>query len=228
MKNIEIKALEFLKGIGTILLYFLISILYSYFFANYVYHENIVISTIFQILIYVILLLVMGVLYHKKLIHDLRDFKKEYVGVALRNWLIGLGAMFIANILISSFVGEIAANEEANRGLIASYPISSFITMIFLGPLVEEITFRLSFKKAFSKWYTFALVTALLFGGAHIQSAFVNKNWLELFYLIPYSTLGFFFAKAMYETDNVYTSYLAHLFHNALCVILLILLSLIG
>ena len=233
MESIQIRILEFLKGLGTILLYFIITLICSYFFGDYYYHDNFIIATIFQLLVYVIMLIVMGFIYHKRLIHDFKNFKKEYVGIAVKNWLIGLGAMLIANILISSFVGGVAVNEEANRNLLGDYPVSSFISMVFLGPLVEEITFRASFKKAFSKWYVFAIVTAFIFGSAHISNFFAllshgTFNWQELLYLFPYSALGFFFAKAFYETDNIYTSYFAHMFHNALCVILLLLLSLIG
>lgn len=228
MNNIEIKVLEFLKGLGTILLYFVISLIVSYTLQDYYYHDNIVIATLTQILVYAILLFVLGFVYRKRLIHDFKNFKKEYIYVALKNWIIGLGIMFICNIIVSSFAGGIATNEEANRNLLGDYPVSSFISMVFLGPLVEEITFRASFKKAFSKWYVFAIVTALLFGAAHIQTFFVTYDYQELLYLIPYSTLGFFFAKAFYETDNIYTSYLAHMFHNGMCVTLLLLLSLVG
>ena len=220
------KTLEFFKGLGTILVYFVVTLICSYLFQDYYYHNNFVVATIFQILVYLILFLVLALIYHKRLIHDLKEFKKEYVFIAFKNWMIGLGAMFIANIVISSFGGGLATNEEANRNLLAMYPISSFISMVFLGPIIEEITFRASFKKAFSKWYTFAIVTSLLFGAAHIQTFFVTYDFIELLYLIPYSALGFFFAKAFYETDNIYTSYLAHLFHNGMCVILLLLISL--
>ena len=230
---LENKVLGVLKGIGTIILYFIVSLFCSYLFRNYILSDNIFVASLFQVLTYVILLLIIGGIYHKRLIHDFKNFKKEYVGIALKNWIIGLGIMFICNIIVSSFSGDIATNEEANRNLIALYPVSSAITMIFVGPLVEEITFRASFKKAFSKWYTFAIVTSLIFGAAHISNFFVllsqgTFNLQELLYLFPYSALGFFFAKAFYETDNIYTSYFAHMFHNALCVILLLLLSLIG
>lgn len=223
MQQFQIKILEFLKGLGTILLYFVISLICSYFFQDFYYHDNFIIATIFQLLVYVIMLLVLGLIYHKRLIQDFKNFKKDYVYISFKNWIIGLGAMFIANILVSSFVGGVASNEEANRTLLGAYPISSIISMVFLGPLIEEITFRASFKKAFSKWYTFAIVTALLFGTAHIQSFFITFDFRELLFLIPYSSLGFFFAKAFYETDNIYTSYLAHMFHNGMCVLLLLL-----
>ena len=225
MEQIEVKVFEFLKGIGIIVLYFAISIIASLLLRDYYYSENIWIASLAQIAIYLVLFLVLGAIYHKRLIRDFKNFKSEYVGIALKNWIIGLGAMFICNIIVSSIAGGVASNEEANRSLVASYPVSSFITMVFLGPIVEEITFRASFKKAFSKWYTFALVTALLFGSAHIQTFFVTGDVMELAYLLPYSALGFFFAKAFYETDNVYTSYLAHMFHNGMCVVLLFILG---
>ena len=225
----ETKVFEFLKGIGTIILYFAISILFSYLFRDLAYHDNVMIATIFQILSYVIILLILGLLYHKRLIHDFKNFKKEYIGVALKNWIIGIGAMFIANMMISNFVGSsVSVNENINRNLISLYPISSVVSMVILGPLVEELTFRAGFKKAFSKWYTFSIVTGLIFATAHVQTVFVTKDWLELLYLLPYSTLGFFFGKAFYETDNIYTSTLAHMFHNGLCVLILIILFTLG
>ena len=46
----EIKVLEFLKGLGTIVLYLVLSIMLSYFFSDLAYHDNVVIATIFQIL----------------------------------------------------------------------------------------------------------------------------------------------------------------------------------
>ena len=168
MNNIEIKVLEFLKGLGTILLYFVISLIVSYTLQDYYYHDNIVIATLTQILVYAILLFVLGFVYRKRLTHDFKNFKKEYIYVALKNWIIGLGIMFICNITVSSFAGGIATNEEANRNLLALYPVSSSITMIFFGPLVEEITFRASFKKAFKKWYTFAIVTSPIFDTCRI------------------------------------------------------------
>ncbi len=224
----EIKILEFFKGLGTVLLYYVISLIMGRLIGKFYYHDNIVVASLAQICLYVVLLCVLGIIYHKRLIHDFKSFKGDYVGVALKNWIIGIGVMFICNLIISSVVGGIASNEEANRNLIASYPVSSFITMVFLGPLIEEITFRASFKKAFNKWYLFALVTALIFGSAHILSFFTTGDFLELLYLLPYSALGFFFGKAFFETDNIYTSYLVHMIHNGVCVILLLILNTLG
>lgn len=212
------KIFEFLKGLGTIILYFLLVLFGQLLLGDFFQSSNKVVATLSQIGLYLIILTGLGICYHKRLIEDAKKFKKEYVGVAFRNWIFGLILMMLTNIIIMSFVKDIAANESLNRELLENYPISNIITMIFIGPLIEEITFRLSFKKAFSKWYTFALTTALFFGLAHIA----EYNLLELLFIIPYGALGFFFAKAMYETDNIYTSFIMHMIHNGMCVILLL------
>lgn len=214
------KIIEFLKGLGTIVLYFTLTLLGAILFQDYYFSSNKVLATLAQLGTYTIMLIGLCLVYHKRLINDFKNFKKDNINNALRNWLMGLGIMILSNIIITFIIGDIAANENANRELLAKYPISNFISMIFIGPLIEEITFRASFKKAFSKWYTFAGFTALLFGLAHIA----EFNLLEFLFIIPYGALGFFFAKAFYETDNIYTSFIAHMIHNGMCVMLILLM----
>ena len=121
------------------------------------------------------------------------------------------------------FIKSIPTNETLNREILTSYPLSNIIIMIFIGPLVEEITFRASFKKAFNDKYLFCFITAFLFGFAHIV---VSTSLLEILYIIPYGALGYFLADAYYETNNIYTSYIMHLIHNSFCIIMIFALSL--
>lgn len=214
------KVIAFFKGIGTIILYLVLSILGALLFGNFYQSENKLVAGLSQLGTYTLMLIVIGLIYHKRLINDFKNFKKENLNIALKNWLIGLGVMMITNIIITMFVHDIATNESLNRELLMKYPLSNIITMIFIGPLLEEITFRASFKEAFSKWYTFAITTGLLFGLAHIA----KWELLEFLFVIPYGALGFFFAKAFYETDNIYTSFIAHMIHNALAICLIFIL----
>lgn len=213
------KILEFLKGLGTIGIYFALAIVGNIIFGSLYDSSNKFIAGASEIGTYIIILLGICFIYRKKLMEDFKSFKKSYVDVALKNWLLGLVVMVCANLIITFIVGNIPANEATNRELLNHLPITNTIIMVIIGPLLEEITFRLSFKKAFSKWYTFALITGLMFGLAHIA----DFKLLEFLFIIPYGALGFFFAKALYETDNVYTSYLAHMIHNALCILLILL-----
>ncbi len=217
------KLIEFFKGIGTIFLYFLLASIGNLLLGNYYHVDNIFISSLAQIGTYLLILVGLGLIYFKKIKEDFKNFKKDYIKVAVRNWAFGLMIMVISNIILNLIVGNIASNEALNRVSLQKYPISSLFTMVLIGPFIEEITFRLSFKKAFDKWYTFALVTGLLFGGVHILSSIQTGSFIECLYIIPYGALGFFFAKALYETDNVFTSYFAHFSHNLLCILILLL-----
>ncbi|MBE6154618.1 MAG: CPBP family intramembrane metalloprotease [Firmicutes bacterium] len=219
LKIILDKTKSILIGIGTILLYFFVALIGNMIFGKYYKSSNLVIATLSQLGTYALILLILVIIYHKKLIIDAKNFKKEYFEVAIKNWILGLGIMIISNIIITTFTNDISVNEAANRELLMTYPISNIISMVIIGPFIEEITFRLSFKKAFTKWYTFALVTSILFGLMHIA----DFKLLEFFFIIPYGALGFFFAKAMYETDNVFTSFIAHMIHNAICVVIILL-----
>lgn len=214
------RILEFFKGLGTIILFYIVANFTAQMLKPFNSSNNMVIATISQIATYLIILLVLGLIYHKRLINDFKNFKKEYFTVAIKNWLLGLIVMVIANLIITSIIGNLPANESANRELLNAYPVSNTIIMILIGPMVEEITFRASFKKAFKSIYPYAITTGLLFGLAHIA----EPNLLELLFIIPYGALGFFFAKALYETDNIYTSYIAHFLHNTMCIFLIILM----
>ena len=125
--------------------------------------------------------------------------------------------MIISNGIIFYFVKDIAANEAANRELINRLPLFSILTMCVLTPFNEEITFRLSMKKIFNNSTLYALLSGLIFGALHVLSA----DGVALWYIIPYGTLGFMFAKAVYKTDNIYTSMFLHLLHNTITILIL-------
>ncbi len=223
------QAYEFFKGIGTITLYFWLTIFSAAIFRNSYYSSNIVIATLSQLGTNILTFTILAIIYHKRLIKDFKTFKKENIKIALKYWIMGFGIMVICNLIISMFVSGTSANESLNRKILLKYPISNIINMIFIGPLIEEITFRASFKNAFTKWYTFSITTGLLFGFAHIIAGLQTNSGIgEIIFILPYAALGFFLGKAFYETDNIYTSFIFHLVHNGFCVITIIAFSQLG
>lgn len=220
------KILEFLKGIGTIFLFIIFQLIGEILFGTFAESSNKVVSTLAELGSYSIVVIGMSLVYYKTLKKDFKNFKKEYVSTAMKNWVIGLAVMYAINIVLVMLSGGLAANEESNREILLSSPISNILYMVFMGPLVEELTFRASFKKAFTKWYTFAAVTGFIFGFVHIIAAIpdiIDGDWIQLLYIFSYGALGFFFGKAYFETDNIFTSFIAHMTHNAMCILLILL-----
>jgi len=171
-----------------------------------------------------ILTLIVLVMYSKdKLKGQFENFKKDIgknLKIVFKTWALGFAMMIIANLIINLFMQGIAPNEEANREVLFQYPIYSIIYMCVLAPIMEEIVFRLNLKGIFKEKNAYILTSGLLFGFMHVLSGFSLAN---LVYLIPYSILGFTFAKIFYETDSVVGSSLAHITHNTLTVMIIFL-----
>lgn len=172
-----------------------------------------------------ILLLILIILYFKTLKEDFKGLKENFyklIDNGFKYWLIGLIVMMVSNILISFFITQAqAGNEESVQELIHSSSILSLITVGVLAPIIEELTFRKAFRDVFQNKIIFVLASGLVFGGLHVILS-LNSYW-DLFYIIPYSSLGIAFGYMYVKTDNIYTSMIMHIFHNTVLTTLSIL-----
>lgn len=194
---------------------------------------NLILTTIVNLLVYFIDVAIVFFIHRKSIFKEWKDYVdnfKKYFKVALQNWGKGFILMILINTILLTVTNGIAANEASNRELLNQNLVFSIIAMVFLGPILEEIVFRKGFKNVFENKTVFLIFTSLLFGSMHIISSidFNNislflQNWQQILYIIPYSTLGFFFGKAYLETDCIFTSITAHIFHNGLTILIIIL-----
>ena len=178
------------------------------------------ISNVSLILSNIFILLVVSLAFLPTLIEDIKKFKKDDVKNAYKNWFFGLLIMYASNIIIISLIKNIASNESYNRELLFNMPIYSIVVMAIVAPLLEELIFRLSIKDIFKNKWVYATVSGLIFGLMHMTT--ITKP-IELLYTISYGSLGFFFAKSVYETDNIISSMIAHITHNSLIIAILLL-----
>lgn len=220
VKKIEEKVIAVGKCLGIFALYIFLQLILGDLFGNLLNSNNEFVSSFSYLLIYILMILIISLFFFNTLIADLKTFKKENIKIALKNWGLGFACMFVSNLYLTYFIGNIASNEATNRELLATSPILSILLMSVIAPLLEEIVFRLNIKKAIKNKYVFCIISALVFGGMHLLG---SSSLKELLYIIPYGSLGFFFAKAYYETNNIYTSVLAHMFHNGLSILIILL-----
>ncbi len=171
----------------------------------------------------ILLLLTFILIYLKTIKKDfknyfLHNFKKN-ITQSLSIWLIGLGIMYLSNIIIFFITnGQIAQNEEAVRKMIEQYPIYMTFQTIIYAPISEEIIFRKSIKDITNNKYIYICLSGLIFGGLHVITSISNPQ--ELIHLIPYFALGCTFAYLYHKTDNIFSTITAHSIHNALALLL--------
>lgn len=166
--------------------------------------------------IFIILILIL--LYRKDLIKQWKKFKDNYKSnfdIGFNYWIIGVICMALSNIIINFiFKGNGATNEKIVQEMISSLPLVMFINAGIIGPIIEELTFRQTFKTLISNKWIFILTSGIIFGSLHVITSYNSP--LDLLYIIPYSSLGIAFALMYEKTDTVFTSIIMHMIHNTI------------
>lgn len=218
MKKIK----QFLSALFYLFLYFLLSIfMYSLTYTHINNTANFALSNAAMIFADLTVLFIFIIIFRKNIVPDFDDFKKNYHDYLNKNykyWLIGLLVMVISNLVISSLIQNMPTNEEVNRQILFTNPISSFVSMVFITPIIEELITRKTFKDVFENQYLYIIMSGLIFGSLHLLSA---TSFIEVLYIIPYSALGCAFSKIYYNTDNIWSNIFFHSLHNFMAIILI-------
>lgn len=175
------------------------------------------------------LIMILFFLYRKDLTKDFQLFKKDFmknIDIGFRYWFLGLVIMVTSNLLILFFLPNAnPGNEETIQSLIQSAPVMSFLSTAILAPIIEEITFRKTFRDLFQNDKLFIWISGLIFGGLHVFLSL--SSVYDLAYLIPYCSLGISFGYIYAKTKTVCTSMCMHLFHNIVLTLLSIVASMV-
>ncbi|MCH3976117.1 MAG: CPBP family intramembrane metalloprotease [Bacilli bacterium] len=152
----------------------------------------------------------------------LPSFKKAFR--QKRTWIRGISyglLAMIASTAYSIFINIVYkggvtdnANQNAVVNVILSHPITSFIWIPFLGPIVEELTYRVGLfdgVRKINKFFAY-LVVMLVFGFIHFDFTTTDLT-NELLNLPSYFIAGIMFCYA-YDHDGAPSSIVAHVLNN--------------
>lgn len=214
--SIDIKA--FPKFIGVFSLFFLATlfqfipvVIFNYDINNLTDNQQLILTAFSDSILLIILISI----YFKTLKEDFKKIKGNFykmMDTGIKYWILGIIVMMVSNIIIGLLTSAKAVNEESVQGLIKSSAILSVITIGVIGPIIEELVFRKSFRELIKSDTLFILLSGLVFGALHVILSF--SSWWDLLYIIPYSSLGIAFGKIYQKTDSIYTSIFIHIIHN--------------
>ena len=218
------RVLEICKGLLTFLIFYFSSYLqvipialFNIDVNNYTASDLAIVNTFTDL----ILVLILIILYFKELKKEFKTFKKNWklnMDTAFKYWFIGLMIMCISNIAIGLITDlSTSSNEQAVQTLVSSTPYLMLFTAGILAPIAEELTFRKGVSKLFKNKWVYATASGLIFGLLHVIG---SGNILEYLYVIPYGSLGFFFALTYYDTKSIYPSIIMHAIHNSALILL--------
>lgn len=142
---------------------------------------------------------------------------KTYIGVPL-----GFG-LIIISVLWNLIQNAIAPNSGTSENqklvirMVRSTPFFAIVITGFVGPLCEEITYRLGlfgFLKRINRIFAYA-VAAFIFGAIHMRDWGSLNEWLNF----PSYLLSGIYLAYVYEHFGFGASWLAHSFNNLFSVI---------
>lgn len=158
-----------------------------------------------------------------------KDFKKnykQYFNDYFKYYVLGLLFMVFFNILNSTILDlGISENENTIRSIVEMAPLYIFITAVIIGPIQEELVFRLSIRKAIKSDFWFIVLSSLIFSYMHLSGDITCIK--DLLLLLPYFPLGVSFAYILTKSKNIFNTISLHTIHNGILVVLWIVIALI-
>lgn len=218
-----------IKGFGVLILYIVmmsIPIDFLYLFGINYNNLSIIAKQIYLIIYESLLLFIIFYIYKKDIINNFKDFKINYLKYTKKYyiyWLIMLFLMILSNKIITIFTTtNISENEQIIIKQLNIIPIYILITTILISPILEELVFRISFKKMFPNTnILFILSSGIMFGFIHVIGNI--NNLIDLLFIIPYSIPGFIFAYLYTKSNNIFVPISIHIFHNLIMMLIQII-----
>lgn len=198
--------ISFFKSIGLLLIVSFIMAVFS------ILTKNQVVAYFFT---YFTSSLIFLFIYKDKLKNDLKNIRNDLNTKNIIIIVLFLVLSFISNIILVNLLKQEASNQEIAVSMLTSFPLLGIIAICLFGPFVEEIIYRLPYKK---NWLSI-IISTIVFTFAHIS----NFSLIQMLFLIPYLFLSISFSFAYFKNENIILSTTTHILNNLISVVLLLI-----
>lgn len=197
--------ISFFKSIGLLLIVSFIMAVFSILTKN---------QTVAYFFTYFTFSLIFLFIYKDKLKNDLKNIGNDLNTKNIIIIVLFLVLSFISNIILVNMLNQEASNQEIAVSMLTSFPLLGIIAICLFGPFVEEIIYRLPYKK---NWLSI-IISNIVFTFAHIS----NFSLIQILFFIPYLFLSISFSFAYFKNENIILSTTTHILNNLISVVLLL------
>lgn len=197
--------ISFFKSIGLLLIVSFIMAVFSILTKN---------QTLAYFFTYFTSSLIFLFIYKDKLKNDLKNIRNDLNTKNIIIIVLFLVLSFISNIILVNLLKQEASNQEIAVSVLTSFPLLGIIAICLFGPFVEEIIYRLPYKK---NWLSI-IISTIVFTFAHIS----NFSLIQILFFIPYLFLSISFSFAYFKNENIILSTTTHILNNLISVVLLL------
>ena len=197
--------ISFFKSIGLLLIVSFIMAVFSILTKN---------QTVAYFFTYFTSSLIFLFIYKDKLKNDLKNIRNDLNTKNTIIIVLFLVLSFISNIILVNLLKQEASNQEIAVSMLTSFPLLGILAICLFGPFVEEIIYRLPYKK---NWLSI-IISTIAFTFAHIS----NFSLIQILFFIPYLFLSISFSFAYFKNENIILSTTTHILNNLISVVLLL------
>lgn len=197
--------ISFFKSIGLLLIVSFIMAVFSILTKN---------QTVAYFFTYFTSSLIFLFIYKDKLKNDLKNIRNDLNTKNIIIIVLFLVLSFISNIILVNLLKQEASNQEIAISMLTSFPLLGILSICSFGPFVEEIIYRLPYKK---NWLSI-IISTIVFTFAHIS----NFSLIQIPFFIPYLFLSISFSFAYFKNENIILSTTTHILNNLISVVLLL------
>lgn len=197
--------ISFFKSIGLLLIVSFIMAVFSILTKN---------QTVAYFFTYFTSSLIFLFIYKDKLKNDLKNIRTDLNTKNIIIIVLFLVLSFISNIILVNLLKQEASNQEIAVSMLTSFPLLGILSICLFGPFVEEIIYRLPYKK---NWLSI-IISTIVFTFAHIS----NFSLIQILFFIPYLFLSISFSFAYFKNENIILSTTTHILNNLISVVLLL------
>lgn len=197
--------ISFFKSIGLLLIVSFIMAVFSILTKN---------QTVAYFFTYFTSSLIFLFIYKDKLKNDLKNIRNDLNTKNIIIIVLFLVLSFISNIILVNMLNQEASNQEIAVSMLKSFSLLGIPAICLFAPFVEEIIYRLPYKK---NWLSI-IISTIVFTFAHIS----NFSLIQMFFLIPYLFLSISFSFAYFKNENIILSTTTHILNNLISVVLLL------
>lgn len=153
-------------------------------------------------------------IYKDKLKNDLKNIGNDLNTKNIIIIVLFLVLSFISNIILVNMLNQEASNQEIAVSMLKSFSLLGIPAICLFAPFVEEIIYRLPYKK---NWLSI-IISTIVFTFAHIS----NFSLIQILFFIPYLFLSISFSFAYFKNENIILSTTTHILNNLISVVLLL------
>lgn len=215
--TVWLQALFFLLGLaGLNVLAFIFAFIFKLFVSDNATFNMLINTCTYSTLFVVFIVLV--VIYSRHLLNSFKHLSLYLFGILGFVIMIALSNRY--GILVQDIPGyKLSGNETNVRTMIDAFPFISVIVVGFLGPICEELTYRVGLfdlVRRYNKYLAYA-ITIIVFAFLHFEFG-ADDLWVE-FLNLPFYIIGGVALTCTYHKFGLAASLTAHIINNLISVL---------